>query len=172
VLRIKYIKVPLEIASVLMGLVLGVLTVWQHIKPSGNLVAELIVTKARLPADFLRDAKALPDDVEKALKKSKGLANLLPDDKQRDEVLAVVKDAVERQSFSLHEFGFLRDSFMAVTVRNEGERPLREIKLGFRHPLSQSVTVIGADGVIKDHEASGITPLGDLPPHGEIQVYA
>jgi hypothetical protein len=154
------------------GVVLGVLAVWHQIKPSRELVAELVVTKARLPGSFLRDAKALPDNVEKALAKNKDLARLIPKDPLRQEVVEVVKDTVERQSFSLHGFDALRDTFMAVTIRNEGQRPLREVKLGLRYPLSQSMTVIGADGSVKGLESTGVIALGDLPPSAEIKVFA
>lgn len=166
------IKVPLEIVSVLIAIVLGFMAVWPQIMPSKDLVAEVVVTKARLPGRFLQDAKALPEEVEKALHKNKDFAKMIPDSSRRDEVLGIVKDVVERQSFSLHAFESLQDSFLAVTVRNEGERPLQDVKLGFRYPLDKSVTVIGADGVVRVYEGSGIIPLGDLPPHGEIQVYA
>jgi len=166
------IKVPLEIASVLIGIVLGVMAVWQQVKPSKYLVAEVVLTKARLPYRFLRDAKALPGEVDTALRKNNDLAKLIPDGSQQNEVLALVKDVVERQSFSLHAFENLQDSFMAVTVHNKGELPLQDVKLVFRYPLDKSVTVIGADGVVKDLDGAGFIPLGDLPPHGEIQVYA
>lgn len=169
---LKKLKLPLEITSVLIGVILGGLALWQQLKPARNLVAELVVTRARLPGKFLQAAKGLSDNVEKALLKDKDFKKLLPQERLREEVVEKVKDIVERQSFSLHAFGGAGDAFMAVTVRNEGERPLKDVKLGLRYPLTQSMTVIAADGTIKDFEASGVVALGDLPPQGEIKVFA
>lgn len=169
---LRRLKLPFEIASVVIGVVLGGLAVWQQLKPNRDLVGELVVSKARLPGDFLEDAKNLPENVSKALLKDEGFKKLLPQEKTRLEVVDKVKDTVDRHSSSLHSFNFARGTFMAVTVRNEGDKPLKGVKLGFRYPLAQAMTIVLPDGSSKNLESKGLVDLGDLPPHGEINVFS
>lgn len=169
---IKKLKLPLEVISVVLGIVLGVMAIWQQVKPSGDLVAQLVLTEARLPADIISRSKALPQLVEDDLTENKEFLKLLPELQTREEALRVIKDTVGRRSFSLHGLEGIRREFMFVKVRNEGVQPLVDVKLGLRHPVTQSATIVRADGTLVDIEAAGVVSLGDLPPHGEVKLFA
>jgi hypothetical protein len=81
--KLEKLKLPLEIASAIIGLVIGANTLWwqvQQLLPPNPLVGSVVATEARLPGDLLAELKALPGSIGKALGKNKDLAKLLPNE--------------------------------------------------------------------------------------------
>lgn len=169
---LQKIKLPLEILGTMVGLVIGANTLWWQVQqwlPSNPLVGRLIATDARLPGDLLEDIKGFPGKIEQSLSKSKELAKLLPNETTRREVLAQTNEIIDKHAYTLNFRDLLQKGFWMLTVRNDRDRPLKQIKVGFQFAPDR-VTIISPDGTIVDVKDKRVIDLGDLPPQGEIKL--
>jgi hypothetical protein len=70
---LKKLKLPLSIASTLIGILLGVKTLLEYWTPFNPLVGDIVITEARLPGDLVRELKSHTENIKNALKKDKDL---------------------------------------------------------------------------------------------------
>jgi len=169
---LQKIKLPLEILGIVVGLIIGANTLWWQVQqwlPANPLVGSLAVVDVRLPGDLLEDLKAHSGKIEQALLKSKELRKILPNETTRNEVFAQVNDIVERHALSLDLLHLTRKGVWVLTVKNNRDRPLREVRAGFLSAPDR-VTIISPDGTIKDAKDKRVIDLGDLPPQGELRL--
>lgn len=171
-MKLTQLKLPLEILSLLLGIALATAALWSQARPSRSLVADVFSVDVSLAPTFLEGVKSLPAEVRKAFEADESVSKLLPLEKVRGDVAKKVEKIVDEKMFRYSAADLFYRGLLVVTVINEGEKPLKQIKLGLRYATSQPLTIYGADGSVRTIEAKGVVDLGDLPPRAQIKVVA
>ena len=167
--RIKYI---LQIASLIVGVVLGCVTVWQQLEPRGDLVADLLETVAQPPPETRKDIQELPSKVIEAFLKDENLRKLLPSQKLRQDITTRLKSLLEEQTHWISDPFSPRNRLIVFTVRNESDHVLKKVRLSSPLGLSGMAVILGPNQTPITTEIKGIVEFGDLPPRTSVQLFS
>lgn len=166
------IKTWIEVVALLVGLILGSLSIYQQLRPSHALTADVSSAKAPLPPEFDSQLRALPEWLAKQLTD--------PDDKnpqnapppEAKAAAPYIKNIAKRQIHYLFFPTVYSEEVLIVNVRNNGNTALEAVQLGLDYPGTGEFVVQGPDGVRKTVKAAGIIDLGELRPQATSALYA
>jgi hypothetical protein len=166
------LRAGVEIAALIVGLVLGVNTLWQTLRPTTHLVADILITHARLPPDLDRDAKALPGRLQHALLEHEAIKKAVPQEALRKEVAGAAGSVAKGLAESLTSPLLLRDNLVVISVQNTGPTTLSDVQLSFRHWMNGTVIVRQSDRTESEIDTNGLLKLGDLRPQASVELFA
>jgi len=167
------VKIGLEVAAILVGLALGVLSLWQQLKPSRDLVAEVLVTPARMPPEIAKALNELPEHVIAALLEADWGRKNITSESARDEFSKAITATLGRyKKYADPDASrLMNESLLVCTVTNEGKTTLSSVQVAIKY-LRAPVFVAGPDGSEKLIDTNGTVELGDLRPQATVQVFA
>ena len=169
---LERLKLPIELLALLVGVLLGATSLWQQLRPTPTLVADILETPALLPAELLEDARALPTKATETLLKDEALQKLIPSAPLREDLRPVITTVLGRYAEGIHSPWRLQEKLIVCTVRNTGSTTLSAVQLSFPNWINGHVTLRGADGTTTVQTTKGLIDVGELRPGASMEVFA
>ena len=175
----KRIKELLEIIALTVGLIIGLMALWDTIPTAHDLQAEILVAPVQPRLGQPTDQKRFSELLKKFIINHKSIKSLIQDPKKREEFGAEIEGQIGLglviKNFEDHQTSHLVFS----KVKNTGTKTLAEVEMRFSSFISSDLVIIKRlgvkDKIIKKPEFSSsigqLVSLGDIRPGEDVDVF-
>jgi hypothetical protein len=166
------VKRSLEIISLLIGITLGVLTLWGQLDPRQRLVAEIFITLNRLRPDVETKNETLPQRVRDMLIKDEEYKKIVSDEKNAVQLADRIEKLVKFQNQYDRLFTTKMLPFLIIcTIRNTGRQTLYDVRLTAEDWMEAPAIIHVTGGDDRVINSKGLFELGSIPPKSQIEIF-
>ncbi len=159
--------------SLVVGILVGLATLWQIYKPGPQLVVRIITVKAPLPPRLEENIDQLS---ELSLENTKALLTELKDaeiyEDEFAKFLEAYKKFVESQEDRLKDYNFLGDPYLLVlSIQNRSNSSLSNVFIRNKFFTDEIAIIEKESGQISKISFTGKLDIGNLSPKENVTVY-
>lgn len=170
----SFLKSILWTVSIIIGIILGSIAIWQGLKQPYQLEARILAAQAPLPQKIIDDLNNLGnisiEDIRKEYKEVPEVMNIPDSALKRGLPLfsRIIKDYLA----SISEQPYIREEYLTViAIHNTGDQIITGVEFRSKYPFKGIAQIERDDGKREVLKFSGKLPIGNLSPRSEVLVY-
>ena len=168
----KYVN--LKTIGALVAIIVGVLTIWQILRPEYQLEVDIIQTETRLDPYLIDRIKKISEFDIKKIRKREDIPEI---ETVTDEILDKSKPVFEHVIKNKIDFAtdplFMNTYLSVSTIRNNSNNTINDVQLYFgRRYITGSTVIEKSDGEVeRDIDIKNAVKIGMMLPKSEVIIY-